>query len=268
MYKKDKRIKRILEILHSHPEIHIHTLQDLTNYPTSSLRRDLVDLEDKGLIQRTFGKIRLLNQENLEYTWEFRESNNKFEKDKIAKLATSFIEDNDAIFIDSSTTTYRIMNYISDISELKVITNNLKVAEKAQYSVNVKGFVAGGFLKPLSQAVVGTNANNYIQQFHAKSAFISANTISAEGLYMASTTQTEIKKTMIKNAVIVFALIDHSKFTNKYDFVKLCDLSAIDYLITDRPITNTLILDSLKKNKVNIIYKRMATHCSSNDTFF
>lgn len=65
-----------------------------------------------------------------------------------------------------------------------------------------------------------------------------------------------IKRTMLINSNIVLALIDHTKFNNN-DFVKLCDLNYLDYVITDCPISDDTILQALKKNRVNIIYKKL-----------
>lgn len=65
-----------------------------------------------------------------------------------------------------------------------------------------------------------------------------------------------IKRTMLINSNIVLALIDHTKFNNN-DFVKLCDLNYLDYVITDCPISYDTILQALKKNRVNIIYKKL-----------
>ena len=65
-----------------------------------------------------------------------------------------------------------------------------------------------------------------------------------------------IKRTMLINSNIVLVLIDHTKFNND-DFVKLCDLNYLDYVITDCPISDDTILQALKKNRVNIIYKKL-----------
>lgn len=62
---------------------------------------------------------------------------------------------------------------------------------------------------------------------------------------------------MLINSNIVLALIDHTKFNNN-DFVKLCDLNYLDYVITDCPISDDTILQALKKNRVNIIYKKLS----------
>lgn len=256
MPNKDKRLKEILLILQAHPTIHNNTLQNLTKSSTSTLRRDLVELENRGLIQRSFGEIRLINQDNLEYSWGFRDSNHLKEKEKIGSLASHFVEDNDAIFIDASTTSIHVLDHLNELSGVKIITNCLAVAEKAQLMPSLTTFVSGGEIKPLSNTSIGIDANNYLSQYHCKLAFISSSTIDENGLYMADISQTQIKRTMIDNSTIVLALLDHSKFTNNNNFVKLCDLNKLDYLITDRQIPDGPTLQALKENRVNVKYKR------------
>lgn len=144
MIQQEDRENKILQILNSHPQIHINRLQQLTRFSTSTLRRDLLKLEEKGLIQRSFGSIRLLNQENREYTWEFRKNHAQKEKRKICSIAAHFVDDNDAIFIDSSTTCINLLDYLDQPSGIKIITNNLEVAQKVQSSTHASGFISGG----------------------------------------------------------------------------------------------------------------------------
>lgn len=72
---------------------------------------------------------------------------------------------------------------------------------------------------------------------------------------MADVEQTQITRTMLVNSNIVLALIDHTKFNNNNDFVKLCDIDYLDYVITDRPISDDTILQALKKNWVVFIVR-------------
>lgn len=70
---------------------------------------------------------------------------------------------------------------------------------------------------------------------------------------MADVELTQITRTMLVNSNIVLALIDHTKFNNNNDFVKLCDIDYLDYVITDCPISDDTILQALKKNWVVFI---------------
>ena len=55
--------------------------------------------------------------------------------------------------------------------------------------------------------------------------------------------------------------MDHTKFSNHHNFVKLCSLDCLDYVVTDRPVEDRHILYALKENHVNIIYRKFFADC-------
>lgn len=251
--KSSQRINKLIEILKDHPTIHITTLQKNTNTPISTLRRDLMILEQQHLIKREAGKIILLKQENIEYAWLYRENKNTLLKDKLCKTASNLIQNNNAIFIDSSTTCTKLATYLNNFSNLKIITNNLIVASQLQNHMNFLVFISGGLIKPYSQSVLDNEAIRFIHQFKTKYAFVSCSTIDLSGLYMADLLQAQVKREAIKQSEKTVALIDSSKFKNNQDFIKLCDLSDIDILITDKKITDTKFINFCKVHNIQII---------------
>ena len=91
---------------------------------------------------------------------------------------------------------------------------------------------------------------------------ISSSTIDEHGLHMADTTQTQIKKEQWSIIQILsLSLLDHTKFSNHHNFVKLCSLDCFDYVVTDRPVEDRHILYVLKENHVNIIYRKFFADC-------
>ncbi|WP_206610853.1 hypothetical protein [Lactobacillus johnsonii] len=50
--------------------------------------------------------------------------------------------------------------------------------------------------------------------------------------------------------------MNHTKFSNHHNFVKLCSLDCLDYVVTDMPVEDRHILYALKENHVNIIYRK------------
>lgn len=70
---------------------------------------------------------------------------------------------------------------------------------------------------------------------------------------MADLLQAQVKHEAIKQSEKTVALIDSSKFKNNQDFIKLCDLSDIDILITDKKITDTKFINFCKVHNIQII---------------
>lgn len=249
--KKEDRISYLLDILSSNPSI--HKLQQLVDSSVSTLRRDLIELETNGIIKRSFGLVTLLRKDNIEYTASFRSTQHPNEKRKICRLASDLIFDNDSVFIDSSTTNKYIIQNLTDREKVNVITNNIYIAMQGHNQKNIRVFLAGGFLRPYSETVLGSEALEYLSQFHPRLSLISCSSINENGVFMADIRQTHCKKKMIENADLSVLLVDHSKFKVKSDFIKLCSLEDFDYLITDKKPDDKFV-NLLKENKVKLIY--------------
>ncbi|MCT7755526.1 MAG: DeoR/GlpR transcriptional regulator, partial [Lactobacillus iners] len=147
----------------------------------------------------------------------------------------------------------KLATYLNNFSNLKIITNNLIVASQLQNHMNFSVFISGGLIKPYSQSVLDNEAIRFIHQFKTKYAFVSCSTIDLSGLYMADLLQAQVKREAIKQSEKTVALIDSSKFKNNQDFIKLCDLSDIDILITDKKITDTKFINFCKVHNIQII---------------
>lgn len=72
-----------------------------------------------------------------------------------------------------------------------------------------------------------------------------------EGVTTPHLLEAQVKQAMIRSAKEVVLLCDHSKL-NKTTFAKVCPLSAIDTLITDRGISADL-LDQIKNDGTDVI---------------
>lgn len=127
MYKSE-RISKILEILEKKKVVSVADLQKQLFVSDSSLRRDLVELERTGKINRGYGVVELARADNVELSYMFREQEHEAEKKKIAEIASTFLTDNQAIFIDSSSTASFLAPYLSVLHSAIVITNGLRLA--------------------------------------------------------------------------------------------------------------------------------------------
>ncbi|MFR0586593.1 DeoR/GlpR family DNA-binding transcription regulator [Lactobacillus porci] len=253
MNKRDQRLNAIIKLLQTTPDMHIGKLQRIIGCSVSTLRRDLLYLENEGLIERKFGKVSLVNGVNVEHSENYRSNKNKYEKEQLCRAAAKLVQNNDAIFIDSSTTVNSLVNFLSEISEVKIITNNLVVASIGQARNNLEIFMACGQIRTLSQSALGLDTIDYLSRFHAHMIFFSVSSISEDGLFMADMSQNEVKKVMMHNSDVKVALIDHTKFVAHQDFIKLCPIDDIDYLITDMPINNETIESQIKKAGIKLI---------------
>jgi len=158
-------------------------------------------------------------------------------KQNISLKAATLINDNDTIMIDASTTCLKLVQALQGKNRLTIITNSIK----SPYDfINSKFNIisTGGTLRAHSLALVGSIAQNALQNYYVNMAIMSCKGLSMDrGIMESNEPEREFKKGMVKQADIVILLVDHTKF-NKTGFIKLIDFNDVDYIITDREPDN------------------------------
>lgn len=142
---KESRIKEIENYVLKHENVSIDTLCSLFDVSKNTIRRDIAELEKKGIIKKIYGGI-TLNDNNKKPTIPFgqREITNKLPKQLIAKEASKLVEDGDIIFIDSGTTTIHMIPFLADKKNLTIITNNMNAIVKSFPYTNLNILSTGG----------------------------------------------------------------------------------------------------------------------------
>ena len=95
-----EREDKIINILKKQNSISVLELSQLLFVSTSTIRRDLTNMEKKGLVTRTFGGVYLTkNTFNKETPFKYREESNVIEKRKLCQKVLPFIKDNMSLFL-------------------------------------------------------------------------------------------------------------------------------------------------------------------------
>lgn len=246
------RKKIILNLLKDKDSV---TVQEIVNKCSASevtIRRDLLELEAKGLLIRTHGgAIKNTTAENL-FAFNNKMNQNKENKEYICKIASRFINDNDIIFIDCGSTVSLLSKYISKKVSITVITNSLPIVSELINFNNIKLIVIGGEVLNERKATYGRSAEQSIPHYHANKAFIGADGISlSKGLTSYDEKESLITLKMAENADEVFLLCDSTKI-EKNSFVSFAPISMITYVITDKDV-DTEFISKYKKENVNLI---------------
>ena len=120
-----QRDMEILKLLESKEYISVEEITKTLYVSPSSVRRSLRVLEEKGLIKRTHGGATIIDANNLTPSFTFRTHQNVFEKKLIALKAIKLIKEGDVIFLDGSTSTFFMIEYLSEFNNIRVITNGI-----------------------------------------------------------------------------------------------------------------------------------------------
>ena len=248
---KDERYEEILKILDEEKYISVSTLSKRLYVSLPTIRRDLTELQKRGMIIRSHGGAKKIQANSVVAPLNFRKTVNSNNKRKLCKNAVQIIKDNDIIFIDSSTTTLHMADFIDVKSNVTVITNGITLATILAKK-GIKTFCTGGEIFENSLANHGSFAEDFIRRFNIDVTFFSCHGINEDGMLTdPSLPETQIRKTAINQSKTSVFLCDESKVSLSAPY-NLTHIKNIDYVITNSN-TITKYLEESDVNKIIIV---------------
>lgn len=237
---KKNQDRDILTILQSHQYASIEELAEALHVSTSTVRRKLSDLQEKGLITRTHGGAQLNDTNNFFPSFTFRIHQNSYEKKKIALSAIKLIKHGDLIFLDGTTSAFFIAEYLSEFKNIRVITNGIDTLSLLAKN-NIAAYSTGGHVSQNNRSVlVGHYAEEMVKNFHADIAFFSAVSVDENGeIYDCFEEENVIRKAMIGHATKKVFLCDSTKF-DKTSMFHLCSLNDVDYVVSNHDLPENI----------------------------
>jgi len=201
-----------------------------------TIRNDLTQLEKKGLLIRTRGGAIYRERVGLDYDFSEKQKKNFHLKEKIGARAARYINEGDAIFLDSGSTTMEIAKQLDGFAQLTVITNALPIAGHLARYKNIKVIVPGGYLRENSLSLVGSLAEQNTSGFFCDKLFLGVDGFDSRyGLTTPNPEEAQLNRTMIEHAQETIVVTDSSKFLHR-SLALIAPISKIHTVITDRGI--------------------------------
>ena len=151
----EQRREQILQILSARECTSVAELSQALDVSEVTVRKDLDQLEQQGLLTRVRGGAVVSGRGRLERYFAAREKEHIEEKRRIAQAAASLIRSGQQIFLDGSTTALQVARLIKERKDLVVVTNGLYTALELTFSEGVTTIVVGGTVRRRSGSVVG-----------------------------------------------------------------------------------------------------------------
>ena len=107
-----ERRARIVAALRRHPAVRVAALSEELGVSEITIRRDLLLLEQEGVLARTYGGAMRRQQRTDEPGYEDNALIHAAQKDRIAQAAAAMIEPRDTVFLGSGTTVAQMLRYI------------------------------------------------------------------------------------------------------------------------------------------------------------
>lgn len=185
-------------------------IEKILDASATTIRRDLSRMAEEGLVTRFHGGVKLENGVS-EFSMNQKMNMNADDKRHIARVAASYLKPNELIFIGGGTSTYSMIDYITETS-ISAITNSVPHAE-ALHRRGILTFLLCGFLRERTRSLGGNETVELMKRYHYDRCFMSANGISTSlDLLSADHNEFDIKETAIANSERSYVLADASKF--------------------------------------------------------
>ncbi|HLA17115.1 MAG TPA: DeoR/GlpR family DNA-binding transcription regulator [Candidatus Limnocylindrales bacterium] len=232
MYAEERQLW-IVERARSVGRVEVAALAEELSVTTETVRRDLTTLERHALLRRVHGGAIPIERLGFEPALAARDSVLTAEKERIARLALAELPDEGTILLDAGTTTARLADILPSDRELVVLTNALPIAMSLSVRPNITVLMIGGKVRGRTQAAVDAWALQALADSYVDVAFIGTNGITIErGLTTPDTTESAVKRAMIRAARRTVVLADHTKVGQDH-LSRFATLDEIDTLITD-----------------------------------
>ena len=232
----EERKHVILQIINERKAARVADLSSALNITEATVRRDLDELQSEHKIRRTHGGALSIYPSAHEWNVQELVQEPQEEKRAIAAKAYEFIDDNDTLIMDNSTTVRALVGLLKTKRKkrLTVITTSFTIVSDLIGTPDYEIIHAGGSVRVNTNGTLGPIAERTLADLRADKTFLGVNGISADfGYSVPHSYEASLKMRMIRSARQTLILADHSKFDKSY-LCKVAPIDGVDYLITDR----------------------------------
>lgn len=227
------RLSEILALAREEGQISVETLARRFDVTPQTIRKDLRELSDRGLLQRVHGGA-VLSSGVANYGYEARRELAAEAKRRIGLKAASLIPDNCSLLINIGTTTEQVAMALQVRRDILVITNNINVVNILRGHPGIEVIVAGGVVRPTDGGVVGEAAVDLIRQFKVDYAIIGASAIDEDGsLLDYDYREVRVAQAIIESARHSILVADGMKHERTAP-VRIGHISQLGSFVTDR----------------------------------
>lgn len=248
------RQRRIVEIVSERDGCSVERLAAELDCSKATIRRDLRELADKQMIERSHGGAVPATTVGEEETYGQKEVQNLEAKRAIGARAAEELQENQVVFFDSGSTTMEVVKALpDDISFIAVTNSPLLALELGKSGSEVK--LTGGSLRRPTRALIGPSAEQFMERMTFDLLFLGTNAIDLEeGLMTPNEDEARLKELMIEKSERVVLVADRSKVGDQ-SFLRFGELASVDSFYTDGRIDEDA-LEVLEDAGVDVVYGR------------
>lgn len=255
-----ERKQFILSLLEEHSAVSVSRLSEALQLSETFIRRILNEMENEGLLKRTWGGAASLSGSQKELEHDTKAKKHVNEKKSIAIKALELIKDGDAVFLDSGSTNLELANVIASQqwNKLTIATNALNIACKLVNLPGITLLMIGGEVRGNALSCVGPIAESTLKSIVFDKGFISTYKLSVDrGITTPNIYEAHFKQCVMQVCKENITLADHSKFGDD-SMGLICSLSGLDYIVSDWLLDPAIAAQVREVNENLIIAEKIA----------
>ncbi|WP_372936679.1 DeoR/GlpR family DNA-binding transcription regulator [Seonamhaeicola sp.] len=234
--KKKERQQKIIDEVSINRKVSSSFLSERLKVSEDTIRRDIKELHDKGLITKVHGGA----ISNIQKLYHYNEDviYNREGKVRIAQKAISLLEDGMVIIISGGTTNLMLAKLLPKNLKATVYTYSLPIAMQLTEHPLIETIFIGGKIHRSSMVTTGIDVIQYLSNLRANICFMGVSALDVkQGITDEGYEVSLIKKAMIKASERVVYLATTNKLNLIHNY-NVCDLKEIDTVVTDLEINN------------------------------
>lgn len=236
----EERRQHILELLRRDGKVLSSQLSANLKVSEDTIRRDLREMADAGLLHRVHGGA--LPKSPTAYSYKTRQTQAPLAKQEIAQAAARLIRPGQVVILDSGTTAFLLAQNLSPDLTATIVTNSPPIAAVLAQYANLEVIVLGGRLNKALQVTVGVETVNALQQFRADLCFLGVAGLHPEtGITVYDYEEAHVKRMMIACAAEVIALASSEKLGTVAPYV-VDSVTVLTHLATESTTPAQLLL--------------------------
>lgn len=248
-----QRQTAILEYLQKNGQVSVDELATHFQTTGTTIRKDLSQLYESGLVLRTYGGA-MLNREIGDRAIDHKTYINTAQKKAIAQEAAKLIHDGDSVIFDAGSTVAQMIPMLAQFNNLTIMTNSLYMVNELVANDNDQNIIlTGGTFRRKSASFHSNNASAIaaFESYSFDKLFMGADGVDLVGGVTTFNESYHGSVAMSKAAAKLVLLADSSKFGRRSPNV-VCDLNAVDTIITDDNLDDKYF-DALIQRGINVI---------------
>ena len=228
---KEERHRYIIERLRTDSRVFVTKLSEELRVSDDTLRRDLSELDSRGLLTKVHGGA--VAKSDISLKFMERMGTETLMKQQMAAKLVALFADGDVILIDGGTSNLEVARQLPADKHFTVFTNCLPIASELSLHPGVDLIILGGKVFSPAQVTVGVSVFQALQSVYPDWVIVGVSDLHPQkGLTTSDHEDAVIKRSMLQRGGKRVVIADGRKLDTARNY-HVASLAEIDYIVTE-----------------------------------